>query len=381
MSIFDIFKPKPKMLDKGNYVCPYCFESFDKYMFQCLNKRCNGKGERVFAASQGKQAECSECKAISYTKVCPNCHKHLPDSTLNGENCIISIVGSRASGKSHFVGVLIHEMIRRIAPEYNKGSFEGFDDSFLRYQKVFEDKIYSGYQLELSKTAMNNKDVSLPYIFNYKFRTRHNEIKCYTFVFFDTAGEDLHDLSNMSTVNKYIYKSSGIIFLLDPMSIPGVVDKLDKDWVSRASGGLQEHDGIADSIISNVSRLIRNAKGMKEEQKIDIPVAAVFSKYDAFEQLVPEDATVRRTSPHCKKGMFDDADRKAVDSEIASLLDSWGARSFTSQLENNYKTYSYFAVSALGLDNNPSSHRFDKPHPHRIEDPLLWLMKIGGKLE
>ena len=228
---------------------------------------------------------------------------------------------------------------------------------------------------------MNNLDVSLPYIFNYKFRTKRNEIKCYTFVFFDTAGEDLNDLSTMTTVNKYICKSSGIIFLLDPMSIQGVVNQLDKDWVSRASGGLQEHDGIADDIISRVSRLIRNANGMKEEQKIDIPVAAVFSKYDAFEQLVPEDATVRRTSPHCKKGKFDDADRIAVDSEIASLLDSWGARSFTSQLENNYKTYSYFAVSALGLDNNPSSRRFDIPHPHRIEDPLLWLMKIGGKLE
>ena len=266
-------------------------------------------------------------------------------SKRNGENCIISIVGSRASGKSHFVGILIHEMMKRIAPEYNKGSFEGFDDSLSRYQRVFESQIYSGYQLDLTRTAMNNLDVSLPYIFNYKFRTKRND--------------------NV-TVNKYICKSSGIIFLLDPMSIQGVVNQLDKDWVSRASGGLQEHDGIADDIISRVSRLIRNANGMKEEQKIDIPVAAVFSKYDAFEQLVPEDATVRRTSPHCKKGKFDDADRIAVDSEIASRTDL---------------TYSYFAVSALGLDNNPSSRRFDIPHPHRIEDPLLWLMKIGGKLE
>ena len=378
-----MFKSKPRLLDKGKYICPYCFGSFDKYMFQCLNKRCKEKGERVFAASQGREAECSECKTISYTRVCPhpNCHKHLPDSTLNGEDCIISIVGSRASGKSHFVGILIHEMMRRIAPQYNKGSFEGFDDSLSRYQKVFENQIYSGFQLDLTGTAMNNQDVSLPYIFNYKFKTKRDEIKCYTFVFFDTAGEDLNDLSTMTTVNKYICKSSGIIFLLDPMSIQGVVNQLDKDWVSRASGGLQEHDGIADDIISRVSRLIRNANGMKEEQKIDIPVAAVFSKYDAFEQLVPEDATVRRTSPHCKKGKFDDADRIAVDSEIASLLDSWGARSFTSQLENNYKTYSYFAVSALGLENNPSSGRFAEPHPHRIEDPLLWLMKIGGKLE
>ena len=41
----------------------------------------------------------------------------------------------------------------------------------------------------------------------------------YTFVFYDTAGEDLKNEAIMKTVNRYICKASGLIFLLDPMQI------------------------------------------------------------------------------------------------------------------------------------------------------------------
>ena len=54
-------------------------------------------------------------------------------------------------------------------------------------------------------------------------------------MFFDTAGEDLNDEDTMSTVNKYICKSAGIVFLLDPMQIPAVVSQLDESTVRRAA--------------------------------------------------------------------------------------------------------------------------------------------------
>ena len=378
--MFNFLRPAEK------YVCPYCFERFDRYMFQCTNNKCTQKGDKIFTASNSNSAVCTTCKQITYKKVCPFCKNELPESTLKHSDCIISIVGSRASGKSHFVGVLIHEMIKRIAPQINHGSFEGFSDSYQRYVANFQNEIYQGQALPLSQKAIVNKKVSEPYIFKYSFRDRKNkkENKVYTFVFFDTAGEDLMEDDNMSTVNKYIYESSGIIFLLDPMNMPGLVQKIhdpDNTIINGSSGGVTEYDGAAYDIITRVSKLIRNHKKLSENKKIDIPVAAVFSKYDSFDALVPEGSNVKLPSPHCELGRFDDNDRRAVNDEIASLLDGWGATSFTSQLENNYKTYSYFAVSSLGLYNIPHKGRFDIPHPHRIEDPLLWLMKIGGKLE
>ena len=385
--MFEFLKRGPEIrLGNEKYICPYCFERFDKYAFQCSNNRCEGKAtgasnDKVFAAPNKDSAVCPDCKQNTFKKVCPKCYQELPESTLDHEDCIISIVGSRASGKSHFVGVLIHEMINRIAPGMSHGAFEGFADSYTRYMTNFADKIYQGQALPLSQRAEVNDAVAKPYIFKYRFQDpKKKKVRCYTFVFFDTAGEDLRDDDNMSTVNKYICESSGIIFLLDPMNIQGVVNSFDKDWVMRASGGVSEYEGAAYEIIIRVSKLIRNNKKLKANQKIDIPVAAVFSKYDAFESLVPDGSRVKQASPHVKVGKFVEEDRVAVNREIETLLQDKGATAFTSLLENNYSTYSYFAVSSLGLDNNPSSNRFDIPHPHRIEDPLLWLMKIGGKL-
>jgi hypothetical protein len=136
--------------------------------------------------------------------------------------------------------------------------------------------------------------------------------------------------------------------------------------------------------MTRVSNLIRHDRGIKDNRKIDIPVAAVFSKFDAIEPLVPEGCTIHEPSPHCSERYFDLTDWHNVDSEILALLREWGAEAFISQLETNYNKYSYFGVSALGLNNNPTAAgKIERPRPHRIEDPLLWLLKendvIKGK--
>ena len=64
------------------------------------------------------------------------------------------------------------------------------------------------------------------------------------------------------------------------------------------------------------------------------------------------------------------------------MLKEWGADSFMAQLDVNYTNYSYFAVSALGLGNNPRKDGgIEKPRPHRIEDPFLWLLKENGVIK
>ena len=74
----------------------------------------------------------------------------------------------------------------------------------------------------------------------FKLKLKHKalfkeSIESFTFVFFDTVGEDLNDEDTMSTVNKYICKSAGIVFLLDPMQIPAVANQLDESTVKRAA--------------------------------------------------------------------------------------------------------------------------------------------------
>lgn len=393
---------------KSTFICPFCFEEhhIQDVQFRCTNKRCvdvpdvemtryeNGNienpkpGKPTFKGVIGsKSAKCPDCGSVSYAIVCPSCHNKLPESTLLGKDMIISVVGSRDTGKSHFVGVIINELIERISVKFD-GAMEGFDDTMTRYKAGAYQKLYMDMQkLDLTKSSVQyvNNGAYRPLIFTLKLRHKaffRERIDSFTLVFFDTAGEDLNDEDTMSTVNKYICKSSGIIFLLDPMQISSVRNQLDENTVSRASSVDWKQAARSDDIMSRVSKLIRNDKNMKAEQKINIPVAAVFSKFDAIASLIPDGSTVLETSPHCSGKKFNMSDWHNVDNEIKSLLIEWGAESFMSQLDLNYTNYSYFAVSSLGMDNNPKENKkIDRPRPHRIEDPLLWILKENGVIK
>ena len=97
---------------------------------------------------------------------------------------------------------------------------------------------------------------------------------------------------------------------------------------------------------------------------------------------MPEGSTVLETSPHCARKAFSISDGHVVDGEIRGQLRHWHDESFLSQLETNYEKYSFFAVSALGMDNNPrADSRIDMPRPHRIEDPLLWILMERGVIK
>ena len=401
-------------MQKTTFICPYCFEriKLSEVQFRCTNKRCqdvddveitvyeNGnvnmpkKGKPCFGYKSKNpftvpaSAVCPSCSKESHKRICPACHNELPESTINGKDMIISIVGSRATGKSHFVGVIIKELKDRIAKSFD-GALEGFADSYKRWEENFGNKLYTtGEKLDLTKSSLQNTDNGAYRPLIFKLRLRHKVlfkemIESFTFVFFDSAGEDLDDEDTMSTVNKYICRSAGIIFLLDPMQIPAVSSQLDESVVSRASGlGANVRATGADDIMTRVSNLIRNERKISDETKIDIPVAAVFSKFDAVEPIIPEDCTVLQPSPHCSEKVFDMSDWHNVNAEISSLLNEWDAGAFISQLETNYSKYSYFGVSALGLNNNPTTDgRIERPRPHRIEDPLLWILKENGVIK
>lgn len=396
---------------KKTFICPYCFDKINMadIEFRCSYNRCKNTfedmpmtiyldgnpqmpytGKKTFRPKVPVRkipmsAKCPECHKDTNKIICPSCHNELPESTLTGKDRIISIVGARASGKSHFVGVLIEEL-GRVAYDFG-GSIEGFADSYKRWEDNFYNSLYKdGVKLELTQSSTTNVDngVYMPYIFKLKLKKKKRfgtENECFTFVFFDTAGEDLDSEDVMNTVNKYICKSSGIIFLLDPMQISMVSKQLDNEFAKRAAGIELNSATRPDDIITRVSKLIRNDKGLRETDSIDIPVAAVFSKFDAIESLVPKDFTVHKPSPHCSNQYFDLSDWHNVNSEIEALLKEWDARMFISNLKMNYKKFSFFSVSSLGLNNNPVNDRIQRPRPHRVEDPLLWLFNEFGLIK
>lgn len=367
------------------FLCPYCFEVNPLRDVRYFCKRCGDYKviqRKGFAAINPFAAKastlCPTCSTAA-TAVCPNekCHHKLPEGTLTGSNSIISIVGGRASGKSHFVGVLIYELSRRIAADFS-ASFVGFDESRQLWDRDFGSLYHSLQALELTPVGAHKKPLIYEFVLPGTLGNR-----MYTFAFFDTAGENFNDEDQMTVLNKYIYQSAGVIFLFDPLQIPAVAAQVPRDVLdgstAGAGGGLRTSNN---DVLGHVANLIWNYRGQRHGQKISTPAAIVFTKLDAIAGILPPGSTILESSPHSGEVMLNDLHN--VSSEVEALLKEWDEGAFVQQVSNTFSEHAFFAVSALGIDNHPDAghdRKVRRPQPHRIEDPFLWVLTRTGVLK
>lgn len=381
---------------KKKFVCPYCFEesNIDDIEFRCRNKRCplepdDKKGkyygsvapmeQHVFKGEKkvSDRATCDKCNEQTNLRVCPCCHNTLPTTITSDREKIISLIGTRDSGKSTYVSVLIHEFSKHIAPSLNGTLNFVTPDDKEEYHRRFANYTYKGRPIPQTATTYALSGVigaNRPILTKLKreskklFTTKTEES---TLVFFDAAGEDFENEDVMFFVSKYIAHSDGIIFLIDPFSNNTVRGELPEDVVRGASNIEPNSVSSPKEVIERVANIVRFNN--KLTGKIKIPVVAAFSKLDAFETLLDNGAALRRPSPHLNEGMFVRQDGFAIDQEMRGLLAAWGEQDFLQSLSVNYENAKLFAFSALGSNPRPDGG-IDEPIPNRIEDALIWML-------
>lgn len=198
---------------KSTFICPYCFQTphISSVEFRCSNKRCEDfddfpltvyeqgdtnmplKDKKTFrpdkkSLSLPTSAICPECNNTTFKYVCPCCHNEIPSSSLTGKDMIISIVGSRATGKSHFIGVIIKELRDHISVSFG-GSLEGFGDSYQRWMTYFGQKLYTdNVRLDQTSSSLTSTENGAyrPLIFKLKLKKKsflRSSLESFTFVF------------------------------------------------------------------------------------------------------------------------------------------------------------------------------------------------------
>ncbi|NMM63669.1 hypothetical protein HBE96_13500 [Clostridium sp. P21] len=373
---------------KDQYICPYCFSKHDlsDVEFLCKNElqECRNAKEGVFLRLKNEDGKnempdhmfCNECGEITNTKVCPTCHMELPYTIGNYDDLIFAVIGAKEAGKSHYIAVLIDKIMNEIGSAFNCSLQAMNDTTITRYRNDFYNPVFKKNEIiSVTRSAKTDSSVKTPLIYSLSFREdgffgkflkSNKKTNVVTIAFFDTAGEDLDSEDTMKTVNRYIYNSSGIIFLLDPLQLEKIREDLPKGTP------LPEQNTEIEDLLSRTGNLIRRANGIKMDKLIDIPVAVAFSKMDAVESLVDPSSCINYSGKHIKEGYFDLADFEDVNGTMEALVRSWGGENFANQLNSNFKDYAYFGLTALGC--NPESNKITKLRPHRVEDPFLWLL-------
>lgn len=342
---------------KKKYICPFCFESnqLSSIRFRCRNG----------------PSKCPHCKKDSRTRICGACHSELPYAIGEYKDMILSVIGAKEAGKSHYIAVLINAISNEIGASFNANLQPLNDETMTRYRDEFYKPIFSKKRtIEVTRSARADKSVRSPLIYTLSFAKkgllggqRTRDIA--TISFFDTAGEDLTAEDIMRTENKYIYNSAGIILLLDPLQIDYVRDKLQ----GKVELPLQNTE--SDEILIRTTNFIRKARSIPQDKLIEIPLALAFTKCDALADLLPAQSALNYQSRH--NGFFDFGDFDAINGEMQALVSKWAGKNLLNQLKLNFKHYGFFGLTALGC-NPGASQKITSVRPMRVADPFLWLL-------
>jgi hypothetical protein len=383
-------------------ICPFCFEKIKlhKVDFRCTSppKQCPPENDDILAKFQGKSVEiknkvvrlppstfmesiqswlgkpqrkvrCHACREETAIRLCPKCHSELPYTTGEYQDLIFAIIGAKEAGKSHYISVLIEKIKNEVGAHFNCSLQPLNDETIKRYREDFFNPVFRKREvIQATRSARVDFRVRKPLIYTLSFRKKgffkFKIREVVTIVFFDTAGEDLDAEDTLRTENKYIFNSSGIILLLDPLQLSKVRAEL-PPGTPLPSVNLE-----TDDLVNRVAKLIRLAEGKKPTELISIPIAVAFSKIDALEPLL-EGSSLNYPSQH--EGHFDLNEFENVEGEMEARIREWSGDSLIKSLAYNFKYHAFFGLTALGC-NPHATQKINKLRPRRVEEPFLWLL-------
>ena len=384
-------------------VCPFCFHRIDvaRLWYQCLGRgsaECKKEVDKArqeltksnletycsFAPPEGVTgpANCPTCGGKTNRRACPKCHSALPSDFAESVSPLVGLVGAKGSGKTVLMTVLVKQLRDAIGKRFdaditlatdNPDGHQGVSD----YQANRETPLFKKGSLPPPTSALGTgaRQHSAPVLLRWRQEVSkwgRTSISSTMLSFVDAAGEDLNDVSTAFTL-QYLSVCDGLIVLLDPFALPGA-----RATLNLPDAAINTDEEAPLRVVTNITEMLRIEHDLKKNRKVSIPVAVVFTKIDAFFPALDRGNPLMATAPAAPA--YANADGQAVHEHMLSLLHQWNAQDIDTHMRLNYKDFRYFGVSALGAepDYENSTVAAGGVRPHRVEDPVLWLLSKAG---
>jgi GTPase SAR1 family protein len=382
-------------------VCPFCFQRIDpsRLWFQCLgrgNTECKKSVDEARKKLTKSEREtyptfpppekvtgpgkCPECGGKTNLRACPECHTALPSDFADSKSPMLGLVGSKGSGKTVLMTVLVKQLKDVVGKRYdaairlatdNPDGHQGLSD----YQANREAPLYKERVLPPTTNALAARGHATPLLLRWQQETTRMgraSVRSTLLSFIDTAGEDLNDVSTTLTL-QYLSVCDGLIVVLDPFALPGARARL-----QLPDAAINVDDDAPLDVVANITEMLKVEHNIKKRKKISIPVAVVFTKIDAFFPTLDRGNPLMTGTPGIPG--YSNADGQAVHEHMLALLHDWNAQDIDTHMRFNYADFRYFGVSALGAEPNYETKTVAAGgvRPHRVEDPVLWLLSKSG---
>ncbi|KTR89239.1 hypothetical protein NS220_15965 [Microbacterium testaceum] len=326
----------------------------------------NNEYEDVTARSS---ATCGQCGGESSIRMCPSCHSVLPRS-LDNSSPLFGLVGVRNSGKTVLLSVMHKELVRTVARRFNASiDTPGGTSGLARDLAQFEAEMTRDGGHLPPQTAATGGQKKQPAVYEWKYTVKGKSAAT-IFSFYDSAGEDI-SRQDEAMKQQYLGQSSGVILLLDPFAFPENLER-----AAERGAGTGDGADTPETALDGITYVLGHT--LARNKKIKTPLAVVISKIDAFFDQVPPHHPLRQQGS--AEAVFDEVESRTIHDHVASMITRWGGDGLLRKLEQEYTTYRLFGVSALGAEPEYRSGTVNARGllPHRVADPLLWLMADRG---
>ena len=282
--------------------------------------------------------------------------------------CVFPLVGAKSSGKTMFLSTAVWLLEERFFPRHGMK---------LSLSDPAQKALYSDQVSRLKRgERLGGTAEDAPSAFNLEI-TREDGSQVLVY-FYDPAGESYIDLSRLSTQGFQRFVD-GLLIVVDPFSLSAVQSEYQRELSGGDMRQLSPSPNDPQEVVGQLLNALEEMPGIRAGEKMDVPVAVVLTKVDAFgvgdriagweRDGVESAATV--------SGAVDEAER--LSGRVREVLEEWGHGNLTMLVEERFGTVKYFAASASGRmpadgDGRPFT-------PVGVLAPVVWLMGESGVLE
>ncbi len=343
--------------------CPSCHHKSELPYYYCPH--CGSEHTMLIPSSYGiwkRTCQCGHQLPTTFlngrnnlTAKCPKCKYDL--QAKEATPICIPIVGGPSVGKTCFLFAAIHELVEEIAP---KKFWE------IRFLDQYNENIYQKMAKDFKAGILPTKTTTgIPVAFN--FLVGHPQWSPEKILYFyDAAGESFQASDILATHQFYNY-FHGIIFLIDPFSIPEFV----LDYQTRVTAlktAIRPSDmRLEDAFETMILNLEKNFN-VNRRQRIKQPCAIVINKVDVFD--LEERIGEKAAHELMKQEDWRLSSEEAIDNLCRAFLAKCGLEHFVRKVHHKFEQYKFFSSSALG--HLPDGTAF---HFHKTSKPVMWLLK------
>ncbi len=370
-------------------ICPHCLRKLKlgNLKFFCVPDEDNRHEVKLSLTDRFKNrlpvCKRSFCRNHGLTireAVCRYCGEKLPPQILFHDKFLsFCAVGVAGAGKSSYLTTLLHELKYSGLPWV----LQAMDVETTMRAQINEQNVYEArHCLKGTEAGVSPKPQLWTLLDN---SGRGEKVPTCALTIYDGAGEDCEHIDYTpldSKISRYLSGARMLLIMFDPLLLPSVRGELRFETLNASMATERQTSAPANmvSMVNSLSNYIRRNCNIAPGKKIERRAAVVITKLDALAEMVngfSSDSTILKDSPHVKNFGFVDSDSKMVDLEIRDWLTRQGETAFLGAIDANFKDVRVFGVSSFGRP--PDIHkRLARVRPHRVLDPLMWMLAGEG---